>query len=456
VNAPRGKVLVADDDESMRLACAQTLEQSGFAVASAANGDEALERVSRESFDAALLDLMMPGMPGMEALKKLKQACPDLPVIIITGYATIESAVEAMQRGAYNYLAKPFTPEALTGIVLKATSARRRALESACINPELEGKTLSEDLIGRSEAMNRVARLIRKAAPGGSTVLITGETGVGKEVVARAVHRLSRRSGKPFVTVDCGTLAESLFESELFGHVKGAYSGAIESTVGKVELANGGTLFLDEIANISVQMQARLLRVVQEREFSKVGSSQKKNADVRILSATNRDLLQAVRNGTFREDLYYRLNVIHIEVPPLRDRLEDIPALVAYYVKKLAAEKRRPTFSISEGTMRALKRRDWPGNVRELINAIEYAVVTCEGSAIEPEDLPYRGDDNAGRGLLDAGPTDEGRLAHLEQSEIVKAIQQFGGNRTKAAEYLGINRKTLREKIRRYDLQIPD
>ena len=448
-----GKVLVIDDDESMRLACAQTLEQCGFAVAMASSGEDALARARLEAFDVALLDLMMPGMPGMDALGKLKQEFPDLRVIIVTGFATIASAVEAMRRGAYNYLPKPFTPEALTGIVRKATAARRRALESACINQELELNLLSKDLIGRSEAMSRVARLIRKAAPADSTVLITGETGAGKEVVARAVHRLSRRSGKPFVTVDCGTLVESLFESELFGHVKGAYSGAVESTTGKIELADGGTLFLDEIANISINLQARLLRLVQEREICKVGGTQKKSVDVRILSATNRDLLQAVRDGHFREDLYYRLNVIRIALPPLRDRLEDIPALVAYYVPKLAAEKHRPVPSVSEETMRFLKRRDWPGNVRELINAIEYAVVTCEGSVIEPRDLPYYEDAAEETTAADSGPPEEGRLAHLEQDEIVKAIQQFGGNRTKAAAYLGINRKTLREKIRKYDLK---
>ena len=454
MNSVRGKVLVVDDDESMRLACAQTLEQAGFATALAVDAEQALARARLEAFDVALMDLMMPGMPGMEALGRLKQDSPDLLVIIITGYATIESAVEAMQRGAYNYLAKPFTPEALTAIVRKATAARRRAMESACISQELESDLVSENLIGRSEAMTRVARLIRKAAPADSTVLITGETGVGKEVVARAVHRLSRRSSKPFVTVDCGTLVESLFESELFGHVKGAYSGAIESTVGKIEMADGGTLFLDEIANISVQMQARLLRVVQEHEFSRVGSTQKKTVDVRILSATNRDLLQAVRSGHFREDLYYRLNVIHIAVPPLRDRLEDIPALAAYYVRKLSAEKRRPAPCITEETLRFLKRRDWPGNVRELINAIEYAVVTCEGNMIEPRDLPYHTDAPDGEAAQALTPPEDGRLAQIEQGEIMRALQEFGGNRTRAAEYLGINRKTLREKLRKYDLHV--
>jgi DNA-binding NtrC family response regulator len=451
--ASRGKVLIIDDDESIRVGCAQTLEQSGFSIDLAADGEQGVERAARESFDVALLDLMMPGMSGMEVLQKLRQDCPHLMVIIITGYATIDSAVEAIKHGAYNYLPKPFTPEALTATVLKAANAGRRAMEDACINQELERKMLSDNLIGRSEGMRNVGRLIRKAAPTDSTVLITGETGVGKEVVARAIHRLSRRSEKPFVTVDCGTLVESLFESELFGHVKGAFSGAVESTVGKIELADGGTLFLDEIANISIQMQARLLRVVQEHEISRVGSTQMKKVDVRILSATNRDLLQAVRDGNFREDLYYRLNVIHLAVPPLRDRLEDIPALVAYYVRKIAAEKRRPIPTISEEAMRFLKRHEWPGNVRELINALEYAVVTCEGTAIGTRDLPYAADESSVPWAAGSSSPEEGQLARIEQNEILRALQQFGGNRTRTAEYLGINRKTLREKIRKYDLE---
>jgi len=449
--AARGKVLVVDDDESMRIACAQALEQIGFNLTLAADGEQALAIASRESFDVALLDLRMPGPPGMEVLRRLKQDSPNLMVIIITGYATIDSAVEAVKSGAYNYLPKPFTPEALTAIVSKAVTARRRVLEHACISQELERKMLSEEIIGSSDAMRNVVRLIRKAAPGDSTVLITGETGVGKEVVARAIHRLSRRSEKPFVTVDCGALVESLFESELFGHVKGAFSGAVESTVGKIELANGGTLLLDEIANITPQMQASLLRVVQEREVCRVGSAQKKKVDVRILSATNRNLLAEVHEGKFREDLYYRLNVIHIAVPALRDRLEDIPALVTYYLKKLATEKQRPVPAVTEEAMRFFKRHEWPGNVRELINALEYAVVTCEGSAIGSSDLPYGANDPESQGLLTGGAGQEGLLARQEMNEILKALKQFRGNKTKTAEYLGINRKTLREKLRKVE-----
>jgi transcriptional regulator with PAS, ATPase and Fis domain len=290
-------------------------------------------------------------------------------------------------------------------------------------------------------------RLIRKAAPMDSTVLITGETGVGKEVAARAVHRLSRRSEKPFVTVDCGTLVETLFESELFGHVKGAFSGAVENTIGKIELADGGTLFLDEIANITINLQARLLRAVQEREVSRVGSTSKKKVDVRIIAATNRDLQQEVREGRFREDLYYRLNVIHIPIPPLRDRTDDIPALTAYYLKKLSVDKGKRVSGISDEAMSFLKNHPWPGNVRELINALEFAVVTCEGDQIGLMDLPYGFED-----IGQAGEASGGSLVRLEQNEILKALERFGGNKTRAAEHLGINRKTLREKMQKYGL----
>jgi DNA-binding NtrC family response regulator len=443
----RGKVLVINGEESQRIDCCRVLQSSGFSFALAENAEQAVLRARQESFDVALLDLSAPGLPGMEVLRRLRQDSPNTAVIVMSGEATIDSAVESVRLGAYDYLPKPFTPEALMELVEKAGYAARMALENACIGQGLDRKMLSEVLIGRSESMNRVLRLIQKAAPVDSTVLITGETGVGKEVVARAIHRLSRRSAKRFVTVDCGTLVESLFESELFGHVRGAFSGAVENATGKIELAEGGSLFLDEIANISINMQAKLLRAVQEREISKVGSPHRRKIDVRIISATNRDLEQALREGRFREDLFYRLNVIRIPVPPLRERLEDIPALADYYLKKIAAEKQRPALGISDEAMRFLIRCEWPGNVRELINALEFAVVTCEGKTIGLRDLPYGPGDSSGSGRP-AG----GSLARLERNEILSVLNQFHGNKTKAAEYLGINRKTLREKMQKYGL----
>jgi DNA-binding NtrC family response regulator len=443
----RGRVLIIDDDESMRIGCRQTLELSGFSAVTAENGNQGLEKAQKESFDVILLDLKMPGLSGMEVLKRLKQESPNTAVIMITAFAAIDSAVAAIKQGAFDYLPKPFTPEALSVMVARAASAVKRNLENSCIGQELDRKMLSETLIGNSQAMRGVMRLIKKAAPLDSTVLITGETGVGKDVVARIIHRLSRRSTKSFVTVDCGTLVESLFESELFGHEKGSFSGAIGNTVGKFELADKGTLFLDEIANINIDMQARLLRAVQEHEICRVGGTKKKKVDVRILSATNRDLYQAMREGRFREDLFYRLNVIHIQIPPLRERIEDIPALAEYYLKKLSVEQQRPRVTISDESMRHLKRYEWPGNVRELINALECATATCEGETIELHDLPFDTDN-----LYCLGNADVGTLAHSEQSEITKALERFHGNKTRAAECLGINRKTLREKIHKYNI----
>lgn len=451
MSAP-GKVLIIDNDESMRTACKQALEKGGCRTATAENGEEALFRVQQESFEVALLDERTPGISGMELLRRLKQESPNTTVIMMTGYAAINSAVEAIKLGAYDYLPKPFTPEALIAVVEKGAAEARRALEDACIGQGLERRMISQVLIGRSEAMSQVVRLIQKAAPTDSTVLITGETGVGKEVIARAIHSLSRRSSRRFVTVDCGTLVESLFESELFGHVKGAFTGATETATGKFELAEGGTLFLDEIANISVHMQARLLRAVQEREISPVGSSSRKKIDVRIISATNRDLQAGVRSGVFREDLYYRLNVIHIPAPPLRERLEDIPSLVDHYLRRLAADRGKPVASISDEAMRLLKRHEWPGNVRELINALEYAVVTFDGKTIVASNLPTAlSSVTAARTAATTG----GRLAFVEKNEILSALEQFDNNKTRAAEHLGINRKTLREKMQKYRIEEP-
>lgn len=450
--AAPGRVLIVDDDELMRTTCKQALEKEGCRTATAENGEQALLRVQQESFEVALFEERMPGLSGMELLRRIKRESPHTAVIMMTGCAAINSAVEAIKLGAYDYLPKPFTPQALIAVVERGAAAARRALEDACIGQGLERKMVSQVLIGRSEAMSQVVRLIQKAAPTDSTVLITGETGVGKEVVARAIHHLSRRSSRRFVTVDCGTLVESLFESELFGHVRGAFTGASETAIGKCELAEGGTLFLDEIANVSVNMQARLLRAVQEREISPVGSSSRKKIDVRIVSATNRDLQAGVRSGAFREDLYYRLNVIHIPVPPLRQRLEDIPSLVDHYLRRLAADRGKPAVTPSDEAMRLLKRYEWPGNVRELINALEYATVTSDGRMIAPSDLPTTLSSAVPPGT--AAPSG-GRLALVEKNEIISALERFDGNKTRAAEHLGINRKTLREKMQKYGIGEP-
>jgi two-component system, NtrC family, response regulator HydG len=441
-----GKILIMDEDEASRNFCRTALESAGFSCSCAATGTSAHDLIRRQSYDAALLGLKIPELPGLDLLKKLKEESANTAIIVIADNPSIDSAIESVKLGAFHYVPKPFSSETLITMVLRAIHAVRRALEDSCIHRELDRTMLSPALIGRSQSMNQVVRLIQKAAPTDSTVLITGETGAGKEVVAQAIHRLSRRSPKRFVTIDCGTLVETLFESELFGHVKGSFTGAIENVTGKFELAAGGTLFLDEISNISPAMQARLLRAVQEHEITPIGSTQKKKIDVRIISATNRDLPQEVRSGKFREDLYYRLNVIHIPVPPLRDRLEDIPALADYYIRKLTAERGRPLMGVSDEAMRLLKRRDWHGNVRELINALEFAVVTGEGKTIGLRDLP----EECNPGKPESFPG--GSLARMEYDEILHALIHFRGNKTKAAEHLGINRKTLREKIQKYQI----
>jgi two-component system response regulator HydG len=445
-----GNVLVIDDEESMRIACAQTLTEADFHTKTAENGPRALELFERESFDVVLLDLKMPGIDGIEVMKRLRRVDPNVSVIIITAYGTIETAVDAMKQGAVDFLTKPFTPEALIATVRGIVEWKRSELRDACARSALEESEVGDMIIGRSYAMRQVAILARKVASMDSTVLITGATGCGKEKVARTIHSLSQRSIKPFVTVDCGALVESLFESELFGHVKGAFTGAIETKQGKFQLAEGGTLFLDEVANISIAMQARLLRVIQEREIAKVGSNRWEKVDVRIIAATNRNLDNEIKCGAFREDLFYRLNVFHIEVAPLTERIEDIPILAGHFIRTICREKNRPLLKIDAEAMSFLKRHDWPGNVRELRNAIERAIVICESDTIRPCDLTGT--------ILHAtasfDPSSKGVLADTEREQIVTALRRFNGHRNKAAEYLGINRKTLREKIRKYSIEL--
>ncbi|MBL7133796.1 MAG: sigma-54-dependent Fis family transcriptional regulator [Phycisphaerae bacterium] len=440
------RVLVIDDEESMRAGCVQALTEEGYSTQAAEDGIQGLEMARKESFGVVILDLRMPGMDGMEVLAKLKEYDASVIVVVITGYASIESAVEAMKGGAYDFLPKPFSPEALLAIVARAADRKRLALENVCLRLELDERMGPDAIVGRSPAMVKVAELVQKVAPTDSTVLICGETGVGKELVAKAIHRHSARRDKPFVVVDCGALVQTLFESELFGHVKGSFTGAIATTHGKFELAGGGTIFLDEIANVGSNIQAKLLRVIQEREVVKVGSSQKVEVDVRIIAATNKDLAKEMSEGRFREDLFYRINVVPVHLPPLRDRTEDIPILAEYFLKNCSEKRKRNVTGISEQAMRSLQAYDWPGNVRELEHAIERAVVMANGEIIEPGDLLFYGLAQ----LTAPEVATDGQLARVEKTEIAKALKQFDGHKGKAADYLGINRKTLREKIRKY------
>jgi len=447
-----GNIMIIDDEESMRIACAQTLAAEGYRTREAPGGEQGLALCAREAFDTVLLDLRMPGMPGMEVLKKIKELYPATPVVVITGYGTIDVAVEAMKLGAADFIAKPFTPETLTSTIERIVNTRRLSLRRTCVNLALDEKMAGETIIGRSEAMQKVILLIKKVAPMDSTVLITGETGCGKELVARTVHALSKRHARQFVTVDCGALVETLFESEMFGHTRGSFTGATETTMGKFEMADNGTLFLDEIANIGINVQARLLRVIQEKEITKIGSSRSVKIDVRVISATNKNLLNEIKEGRFREDLFYRLNVVRIHVPPLRDRIEDIPLLAGYFMKKLCTEKKKAIPALSDETLRLMKKYDWPGNVRELRNALERAIVMSDTNAVTIDDILSDGqhekDTNQNAPLHTAG-----HLEEKEREQIIAALERFSGHKSNTADFLGINRKTLREKIRKYRIE---
>jgi DNA-binding NtrC family response regulator len=441
-------ILIIDDDESIRAGCIQTLSEQGYRVQAAPNGQTGLELIDKESFDVVVLDLRMPDIYGIDVLKNIKKSNPNSIVIVITGYGSIDIAVSAMREGATDFLTKPFTPETLCAAVEKAVQSRSHLLENVCQDPLTDPAIGHELMIGRSPGMIKVAQLIRKVAPTDSTVLIYGETGVGKELVATTIHRLSKRFGGPFVTVDCGTVVEALFESEMFGHVKGSFTGATETTKGKFELAHGGSIFLDEIANISYAMQSRLLRILQEREITKVGSQEKIKVDIRITSATNKNLTKEISEGRFRDDLFYRLNVVPIQIPPLRERRQDIPILVHFFLKSLSEKRKTPLLEISTEAMQVLESFEWPGNVRELKNVVERTTVTCEGSTIQVADLPHSIVD----GTAEAAQGADGHLADIEKNEITKILRQFNGHKNMTAEFLGINRKTLREKIRKYGI----
>jgi len=447
----QANILVIDDEESMRDSCRQTLSREGNRVEVAGDGRIGLAMLEKESFDLAILDLKMPGLSGMEVLKQIKREYPDVLVVVITGYATVESAVEAMKNGAYDFVPKPFTPGGLRVVVNRALDRRELVLENILLRSELTANFGPEVIIGHSKSMKKIEEVVRKVSPTDTTVLISGESGTGKELVARAIHHHSSRKDKPFVVVDCGSLVESLFESELFGHVKGSFTSATATKYGRLELANGGTVFFDEIGNISTNIQTKLLRVLQEREITKVGSSQVIKVDVRVVAATNRDLQDATKAGTFRDDLFYRLSVVPITLPPLRKRRDDIPLLADYFLKKYNKKRKKSVRAISDRAMKALVNYDWPGNVRELENAIERAVVLTGNDIVEPSDLLYYG--LSVETPLGSDSSEVQRLIDLEREHISKTLKLFNGHKGKTAKALGIDRKTLRLKLRRYGIE---
>jgi two-component system response regulator HydG len=442
-------ILVIDDDKAMRDACFQILSRKGFQVELAASARQGLNLLEHQSFDAILLDLVMPDLDGLETLKKIRALDQDVEVIIITGYGTIQSAVESIKAGAFHFLSKPFVPDDLRNLVDRALEKRRLDLENLYLRQELRTKDERNILIYESEPMVRILDMVTRVAPTDSTVLITGESGTGKGLVACKIHQLSQRARRPFITVDCGTLVETLFESELFGHVKGSFTGADANKVGKFELAQNGTLFFDEISNIGLEVQAKLLRAVEERKISKVGSHRVITVDVRIIAATNKDLAKAIKDGTFREDLFYRLNVVLIQMPPLRERKSDIPLLVQHFLDKYNVRLRKDIRGISPDALDLMMRHDWPGNVRELENTMERLVVLSSGPYLEPADLVF-----AGTILTPAVEPSEGAsLRDLERDHIIQTLQRFAGHKSETARALGIDRKTLREKLKRYNLE---
>jgi len=444
-----GHILVIDDDKAMRDACFQILSRQGYRVELAAGAKPGLSLLERQSFDAILLDLVMPDMDGLEALKKIRALDPEVEVIIITGYGTIQSAVESIKAGAFHFLSKPFVPDDLRNLVSRALEKRRLDLENLYLRQELKSKDDRNVLVYESEPMARIMDMITRVAPTDSTVLITGESVTGKGLVARQIHQLSQRARRPFITVDCGTLVETLFESELFGHVKGSFTGADANKVGKFELAQNGTLFFDEISNIGLEVQAKLLRAVEERKISKVGSHRVITVDVRIIAATNKDLAKAIKDGTFREDLFYRLNVVLIQMPALRERKGDIPLLVSHFLQKYNVRLRKDIRGISPDALDLLVRHDWPGNVRELENTVERLVVLSSGPYLEPADLVFAGT------ILSppAEAADGSSLKNLERDHIIQTLQRFDGHKSETARALGIDRKTLREKLKRYNIE---
>lgn len=444
------RILVIDDEEAMRDSCRRILAKSGLEVTTVADGPSALRLIEKWAYDLILLDLVIPGGNGLDILKKIKANDQEAMVIVISGYGTVQSAVEAMKLGAYDFLAKPFTPDELRKVVNQGLEKRRLALENLYLRQELENRRHRTEIVYKGQAMAQVMEMVDRVAPTDSTVLLTGESGTGKSLIARRIHELSERSQRPFVAVDCGTLVETLFESELFGHVKGAFTGADSGKVGKFELAHSGTIFFDEISNINLDVQAKLLKAVDDREISKVGSHRTILVDVRILAATNQDLQQAIAKGFFREDLFYRLNVVSIRLPSLREHSEDVPDLIDFYLNMYNQRLNMQVEGLSPGAMDLLLDYDWPGNVRELANMVERLVVLGRQGVIKENDLPFVGWRDAAR--PPDGP--EGlTLQDMEKEHIRDVLLRFQGRKSETAQALGIDRKTLREKIKKYGLE---
>ena len=473
------RILVADDEESMRWVLSKALRKKGYSVDLAADGNQALRQVREQSYDLAIVDIKMPGMSGLELLDKAREIRPDLLVVVMTAEASMKNAVEAMKRGAYDYITKPFDLEVIDAIIEKVSRARDVSNQVTLLKQELKDRyQVEKNIIGNSATMQEVYKTIGKVAGSDITVLIQGESGTGKELIARAIHFNSSRLGKPFVAINCAAIPKDLLESELFGSERGAFTGATERKTGKFEQAHNGTIFLDEIGDMPLDLQAKILRVLQEQEITRIGGSQNISVDVRVVAATNQELQERVRNREFREDLYYRLNVVPITLAPLRERSEDVPALVEYFLERACAELEVPTKQCAPEAVELLCNYAWPGNVRELENTIKRAVILSGDPILTSADftglsnrqetihampqeqsleslveMKLRGSMN-GIEKLDKGDIYDRVLEQVERPLIRITLEKTRGNQVRAADILGINRNTLRKKISELGISI--
>ena len=452
-------LLLVEDEAPLRMAVAERLGDLGYEVVQAGSGEAALEALAEFAFDIVITDLRLPGVDGADVIEAAVGRYPEIIGIVITGYGTVRDAVDVIKRGAADFVTKPFQFDELKHALDGAIERRRLKSENAWLREQLQQRYSFEGIVGRSQAMRDLFQTLETVARTASTILITGETGTGKEVVARAIHHASPRRAQRFVALNCSAIPENLLEAEIFGHVRGAFTGAIGSRQGRLEQAHRGTLFLDEVGTMSMPLQMKMLRVLQEREFERVGDNQTIKVDVRVIAATNADLGRMVQDGTFREDLYYRLNVIPVTLPPLRDRREDIPLLVQHFLKKFCDEVPRPAMTVSQAAMRSLMTFAWPGNVRQLENAMERAVALSGGRGqVEMSDLPgdiqhasSAGDLIPGLSLPDEGLDFDTFISRIEHEVIRRALERTGGNKAAAASVLNLKRTTLVEKLKRLE-----
>lgn len=458
------RILVVDDEMIVCESCQRILEEEGYEVEIALSGKEAFEKMKAHPFDIVITDLKMPGIGGMEILKTFRKEYPDSIIIMITGFSTVETAVEAMKLGAFDYIPKPFTPDEVSIVVKKAIEKKSLMLENIYLRQELQEKYGFHNIVGKSKKMQEIYRIIAKVAMTDSTVLITGQSGTGKELIARAVHFNSPRREKQFVPVDCAVLSENLLESELFGHVRGSFTGAVTTKPGLFEVADGGTVFLDEVGNISLSIQAKLLRVLQEREFTPVGGTKAKKVDIRLIAATNKDLEKMIKEELFREDLYYRLNIVPLYLPALKERQEDIPLLAVHFLKKYAEEMGKAIKGFTPEAMERLMRYPWPGNVRELENVIERTVVMIDDEMVRVEHLILPGQQE--KEILEnqipmtseelkeiKKQVREKAVVEIERAFILNALERHQWNVTRAAEEVGMLRPNFQALMRKYNLR---